>query len=96
LPKDIRKGLREPTWRSILKLYPWKLVDDNDSAFKQTPCKDYESGGPTLHLFLINKDRILRLAYHDPRFFEECTPGNINRQRMLKIEKIFESIFGQD
>lgn len=79
-------------WNDIMRLKPWQLKDDRDTTY-------WDSGrflvfdGYYLSLLLITKNNIRHLYYSNPDIYEEHRPGNVTRQKILKIEKTFQEVF---
>lgn len=93
LPKYVEPLMRDSVWKKIIKLRPWGL-NDTMSVDDEKHYPAYDAGG--ICIILITKTEIKRLCFYDPWDFEKYYSGNINRQRILKIEKIFEKTFGKE
>jgi len=79
-------------WNIVMQYNPWLLKDDSDTTWKDTSGFSVDDGR-ALNLLLITKANIKHLSFDNPDIYEENVPGNINRQKVLKIEKIFEKVF---
>jgi hypothetical protein len=92
IPHKVDYRVRNQNWININQLNIWSLKDDNE---KTDTCqrKCVVMDGSVYAFYLITKTQIRRLDFDNPDFYEECCPGNKNRQAALAILKIFESSF---
>lgn len=91
-PKYIDFNQRQAYWEQIMQYGPWQIKNDYESKWKDNEICNLKDGG-YLNLLLITKKKIGYLKFYSPEYYEECSPGNINRQKAIKIEKIFEEAF---
>ena len=93
LPKIVPFSKQELIWKKITTLQPWKLKDDSDTTFKTKSQCEVDDGW-VAHIILITKNSYKHLFFDNPDFYEKCSPGNVNRQKAIKIADIFSDTFG--
>ncbi|MDI3318800.1 hypothetical protein [Pinibacter soli] len=90
IPHKVDYRLRNQNWINIDQFNLWNLKDDkSDTCHKKCTVMD----GSVYELYLITKTEIKKLYFDNPDFYEECCPGNKDRQTVLAVLKIFESTF---
>ena len=92
LPKDVNPSLQDSAWRAIIRFSPWALKDTISPEIEQKYWV-YDAGG--ISLLLITKDSVKKIVFYDPWDFQQYEPGKTNRKTILKIEKIFDRVFGK-
>ncbi len=64
----------------------WEIQGDNNEGF----CPDGNKNcmindAPVERLWIVTKESLVNPSYYAPAFYEECCPGNENRQLFIKI-----------
>lgn len=98
-PKYISADSLRHLWRSVMSVKPWGIKDDKIDGvgcpISHDSLQRMIRDGSSLILDLITKKEILPLKFYAPDYYEkEICPGRDSRQRVLKIDKLFRSYFG--
>lgn len=92
-PQSIKSSEAKNFWHQILALNPWG-IDDSEA---QQYCSDKSIklyDGNLVSLVLITSTLIKKVEFYSPEFYEEKCSGNINRQTIIQIKRIFKDYFG--
>lgn len=81
-------------WTETRKLNPWLLAPDRTLAGCPTnkPIPAISHTGEII-FYLITKDQVKRMEYIGVHHIEASCPGNITRQRVINLQKLFEYYF---
>jgi hypothetical protein len=81
-------------WKFIKEKDATKIPGDNGENFcsgnKNNNCNIND--GATWHLFFITKNSVITPSYYEPQFYEDCCPGNTNRQLFLQVADEIKNI----
>jgi len=85
-------------WKFIKEKEATKIEGDNGKDFctadKKNNCNIND--GVTWRLLFITKDNVINPSYYEPEYYENCCPGNANRQLFLQIANKIKSIVGNN
>jgi len=57
--------------------------DEGQPGCSESPQKCNINDGATWHLFLLTKEKIIAPSYYEPKYFDNCCPGNKDRKQFL-------------
>ena len=83
-------------WKFVKENNSTKIKGDNGKNFcegdKKNNCNIND--GATWRLLFITKNDVITPSYYEPEFYENCCPGNADRQLFLQIANKIKSIVG--
>ncbi|MBG9376202.1 hypothetical protein I5907_08145 [Panacibacter sp. DH6] len=80
-------------WHFVQANEAWKISGDNGKDFcageRKSNCNIYD--GVTWRLMIITRDRIADPSYYEPRFYDDCCPGNTERKLFITTTDILRA-----
>jgi hypothetical protein len=96
IPVTVSADSCDALWKFIKEKDATKITGDNGKDFcpgdKNKNCNIND--GATWRLLFITKDSVITPSYYEPQFYEDCCPGNANRQLFLGVAGKIKNIAG--
>jgi hypothetical protein len=96
IPTPVSEDSCNALWEFIKERDATKIPGDNGNDFcndeKKSDCNIND--GVTWRLFFVTKSNVTDPSYYEPQFYENCCPGNKNRQLFLELANKIKSIVG--
>jgi hypothetical protein len=92
---NVSNDVCSQAWKFIQTNEAWKAKGDNGKDFcdasQNKSCTIND--GVTWRMLIITKDKITDPSYYEPAFYEECCPGNTERQLFIEaVTKIKNAV----
>lgn len=89
--KNISVKNGELLWEKVNAINPWDIKDD---TIEGEGCPDrYVYHQPGISLYLITKEKILKLRFYAPQHFQKVCKKRAGRQSIIRLEKLFNHYF---
>lgn len=78
-------------WEKLIKLKPWSIKDD---VVEGEGCPEkYINHQTGISFYLIAKEKIQKLKFYAPKYFEKVCATRTGRKMIIKIDRLFERYF---
>lgn len=96
-PVNVSQDSCKAVWNFFTDKKVWEIPGDSGANFcegeKARSCNIND--GATWRLMILSKDHIIDPSYYEPKYFEQCCPGNSKRKLFLEAGKKVEEVFGK-
>jgi hypothetical protein len=95
--KNVSSSSCDSIWQFFVKHEVWKIKGDEGKNFCGNENKNCNINDATYwRLMIITKTKQTDASYYAPEFFEQCCPGNTDRQTFIEAVKKIQVIANND